>query len=92
MILKQFSQKMRAVFSMPSIVFLSFFISVAVANRLQTIHPFRILQPLEIAIYKAHGAEEGIRTLTRISHYPLKIACIPVPPPLLSLKVSLKLF
>ena len=26
------------------------------------------------------GAEKGIRTLTSFAHYPLKIACLPVPP------------
>ena len=27
------------------------------------------------------GAEGGTRTRTRVTHYPLKIACLPVPPP-----------
>ncbi len=27
-----------------------------------------------------NGAEGGIRTRTGVAHYPLKIACLPVPP------------
>ncbi len=38
------------------------------------------LQPVGCNLLN-NGAEEGTRTLTGLAHYPLKIACLPIPPP-----------
>ena len=35
---------------------------------------------LPICLVKKIGAEERIRTSTSYAHYPLKVACLPVPP------------